>query len=487
MSRDRDVFVAIDQGGHASRAFAFDARGQRLASAWSAVSTERNVRGHVEHDGETLVASVRTVVDELAALVPAARWACAGLAVQRSSVACWDRELGTLLAPVISWQDRRQTGWLAGLARSSQRVHELTGLPLSPHYGACKLRWCIEYVPAVRAACDAGTLCAGPLASLLLCRLLEERPFLSDEANASRTQLWSPAERRWLPELLELFGVPEQVLPALVPTFAEYGTLRVGSTAVPLVVCTGDQSAVPFAAGPLDADTVYVNAGTGAFALRPLDRALIAPPLLASVLRSDDASVDFALEGTVNGAGSALAWFEEHEGLPAERLLAGLDAARHEAADVPLFLNAVAGLGSPFWVPDFEPRFEGTGEPVDRFRAVLESIAFLLLVNLDEMAQHVAAPRRLVLSGGLATSAFLGDALAALAGVPVWRSADPEASARGLAFLVAGQPPDWTVPDYVVHEPRRDERLLARYVAWLETLRRALGSQGPFTLRRSPR
>ncbi len=474
MSRDGDVFVAIDQGGHASRAVAYDRRGQRLASAFAVISTHHDALGHVEHDGEDVVGSVRTALDELAALVPAERWVKAGLAVQRSTIACWDRASGALLAPVISWQDRRHAAWLEGLRRESARVHAQTGLPLSPHYGASKLRWCLDYVAAVREARAAGRLCAGPLASLLLFRLLEERPFLADEANASRTQLWSPLERRWIPALLELFGVPLEVLPGLAPTASAFGTLRVGAARVPLVVCTGDQSAVPFAGGALDADSVYINAGTGAFALRPLPQSLIAPPLLSSVLRSDGTRVDFVLEGTVNGAGSALAWFEEQEGLPSERLLAGLDAAPPDDADVPLFLNGVSGLGSPFWAPGFEPRWEGQGEPVERFRAVVESIAFLLRANLDEMARHAPRPRRIVLSGGLGTSSYLCRALAALADAPVHRLDDPEATARGLAFLVAGEPPGWQPPALTLHAAHRDPALLARYVSWLAALQRAL-------------
>ena len=474
MSHEPDVCVAIDQGGHASRAIAYDGRGRRLASAFAVISTHRNALGHVEHDGEDVIDSVRTALDELATLVPASRWARAGLAVQRSSIACWDRASGALLAPVISWQDRRHAAWLEGLQRESARVHGQTGLPLSPHYGASKLRWCLDYVAAVREARAAGRLCAGPLASLLLFRLLEERPFLADEANASRTLLWSPLERRWLPALLDLFGVPAQVLPALAPTHSSFGTLRVGAARVPLVACTGDQSAVPFAAGALDGDSVYVNAGTGAFVLRPLRRPLVAPPLLSSVLRSSADRVDFVLEGTVNGARSALAWFEQQEGLPAERLLAGLDAAPPDDADVPLFLNGVSGLGSPFWVPDFRSRWAGKGEPVERFRAVVESIAFLLRANLDEMAVHAPRPRRIVLSGGLGTSNYLCRALAALADAPVHRLDDPEATARGLAFLVAGEPADWQPPALTVHEPRRNQVLLARYLSWLAAMQRAL-------------
>ncbi len=469
-----DVYVAIDQGGHATRAVAYDLRGHRLASAFAGVETRRNAIGHVEHDGEDLVASVRTALTGLASLVPADRWRAAGLGVQRSTVACWDRESGNLLAPVISWRDRRHAAWLGQLSRSGGRIHQLTGLPLSPHYGASKIRWCLDHVAAVRSAADEARLCAGPLASLLLNRLLEEGPVVCDEANASRTQLWSPSARAWSPELLGLFGIDLGLLPSLAPTETTFGSMSVDGTTVPLVVCTGDQSTVPFAAGALDSGSAYINLGTGAFALRPIPDARLVPPLLTSVLRSNATTVDFVLEGTVNGAGTALEWFEDREGLPAQRLLSSLDGERSTSAETPLFLNGVSGVGSPFWLAEFESRYVGDGEVQGRFRAVVESIAFLLRANLDELARHAGRPRRLVVSGGLSRSGFLCRALAALTQTPVHVQQDPEATASGLAFLAAGQPSSWEhqAPEEIL--PERDQALTARYLRWLGLMHEAM-------------
>ena len=478
MSPDDAVVVAIDQGSHATRSIAYDLRGRLLGSTCANVDTDRDALGHVEHDGESLVGSVGDALRELAALLPAPGWLAAGLAVQRSTVACWDRDTGALLAPVISWQDRRQAAWLGRLGPMAGRIHEVTGLPLSPHYGASKLRWCIDHVEEVARAREAGRLCAGPLASLLLARLVEGRPFVADEANASRTQLWLPMERRWSPELLELFGVPEAILPRLVPTEGAFGCLAGdGLPGIPLRVCTGDQSAVPYAAGALDPGAAYVNLGSGAFALRPLAQPRLGPPLLTSVLRSDAGRVDFALEGTVNGAGNALDWFEDEEGLPAERLLAGLEQAAPAGIDAPFFLNGVAGLGSPFWVPEFESRYVGRAEPAERFRAVVESIVFLLRSNLDELALHAGSPQRIVASGGLARSSFVVRCLAAVTGLPVDRLEDAEATSRGLAFLAAGQPASWEPAALTRFAPdtRHGEVLQARYRRWRSLLDGALG------------
>lgn len=467
------VYVAIDQGGHATRATAYDAAGHVHGAALVTIATQHNALGHVEHDAGEVLASVNTAFAELARHVPAARWAAAGFAVQRSSLLCWDAADGSPLSPVVSWQDRRNAAWLKGLARRAEEVQHLTGLPLSPHYGASKIRWCLDHLPAVRAAAAQGRLRAAPLACWLLHRLLREHPFVADAATAARTLLWSPFERDWSEELLAMFGIPRAVLPRAVGTAGNFGTLDCEGAAVPVTVCNGDQSVVPFAAGPLDAAAAYVNLGTGAFVLRPVPGALRAPPLLTSVIRADATHFDCVLEGSVNGAGAALEWFERHLGAAADRMLALLDGAALVDDSAPFFLNGVSGLGSPFWNPDFESRFVGEGAELQQCRAVLESVAFLIKANLDEMDRHHAPPARLVASGGLAENRLLCRLLAALSELPVDRSSDREATSRGLGFLVAGEPRQFQAPECTRFEPEDEPRLLARYVKWLELMRAA--------------
>ncbi len=469
------AYVSIDQGGHATRASAYGADGALEGAALVTIATQRNALGHVEHDVGEVVASVRTALGELARIVPVSRWAAAGFAVQRSSLVCWSADDGRALSPVISWQDTRNAAWLKGLARRAGEVQRLTGLPLSPHYGASKLRWCLDHLPEVRSAAAQSRLHAGPLASYLLHCLLEEHPFLADASTAARTLLWSPFERDWSEELLDMFGIPRAVLPRTAATACDFGTLACEGREIPVSVCNGDQSVVPFAAGPLDFDAAYVNLGTGAFVLRPTTEALRAPPLLTSVIRADAEHFDFVLEGPVNGAGAALDWLERHHGAAADRLLALL--AREDLADddAPFFLNGVAGLASPFWRPDFQSSFVGDGTDLQLCRSVLESVAFLIKANLDEMDRHRPSPARVVVSGGLAENRLLCRMLACLSGSPVDRGSDREATSRGLAFLVAGTPAGFQGPPVERFEPDPDQRLLARYLKWLALMRDAAG------------
>jgi glycerol kinase len=471
-----ECWLALDQGGHASRALLFDADGAMLDEAHAPVATR--VDGvRVEHDAEELIGSLRAVIAAVAGRAAAAgrSIAGAGLATQRSSIACWSRASGAALSPVISWQDRRHAAWLERFAPRSAWIRERTGLVLSPHYGASKMRWCLDELPAVRAAAASGELVLGPLASFIVFRLGRERRLLADPANASRTQLWDLRTRDWSEELAALFGVPRAALPACTTSRADFGTLDTAAGAVPLTVVTGDQSAAPFAFGALDPATAYVNAGTGAFVQRPIrDRLPAAPRLLASVVWSDAAGVDYMLEGTVNGAGSALDWLAAREGVDAAGLLAraGLVPAR---AEPPLFLNGVSGLGSPYWVSDFESRFIGAGDTGARALAVLESIVFLICVNLEALACHGPPFARILLSGGLGASGLFCRLLAAASGLPVWRATDPEATARGLARLTARPEPPWPAGALEEIPPRADPALQRRLARWRQALEAALG------------
>jgi glycerol kinase len=411
--------------------------------------------GEVEHNADEIAASLRAAALGVLRGAGDLHIEAAGLATQRSTIVSFERGSAAALSPAISWQDRRNAAWLQGFAGHTARIGELTGLPLSPHYGVGKMRWCLDHVPAVQRARERADLVIGPLAAFLTRRL--SGAALADPANASRTLLWDSGERDWSDELLQLFGMQRGWLPPCTPTRSEYGHLRLDEHAaeaagavgtaratgaprpIALRAVTGDQSAIPFAFGAPDPASVYINLGTGAFIQRPLTvRPVHAAPLLASVLLAEANRALYSLEGTVNGAGAATSAFVAQARLPEASLWAQLEALP-TPLELPVYINGIGGLGSPYWRPQQDSYF--IGEPqgdavLQRFAAVVESIVFLIAINFDLMQHRSGALSRVIVSGGLSRSDWLCRRLASVLEVPVLRGAQ-EATVLGVAALAA--------------------------------------------------
>jgi glycerol kinase len=466
------LWLALDQGGHASRALVFDQQGKQVAQAYATISTQRIDNDRVEHDANEIVDSLRLVIDEVAQTLGAdtAHVHAVGLATQRSSVVCWNRRTGQPLSPVLSWQDRRNAELVSQLISHMDAIQQITGLVLSPHYGASKIRWCLDHLDAVKTAQEQGDLCCGPLASYLLFSLLNNRPCLIDPANASRTQLWSPAAGDWSEDLLHWFSIPKVVLPKPVVTEFDYGFLPFADRTIPLRVCTGDQAAVPFANGALKSNTLYVNLGTGAFILAPIAQPIPqAAPLLSSVLHSNNQSITYALEGTVNGAGSALSWWQEQTGLDVWQSLGALQRSNVENSSPPLFINAIGGIASPYWLSTQQSKFiyDASSDTQHHLIAIIESIAFLINANIELMCAKLPTLDTIQVGGGLSACPYLSECLADLSGLSVVRLSERELTGRGLAYLVAGRPQSWS-PVHVkqIISPIKNPNLLLRQANW---------------------
>jgi len=460
-----DYILAIDQGTHASRALVFDHRGRTVTSQLLDVDLTRRRPGYAEQDAGQILDSVRQVTAQaLQALSPAQRRAvgACGLTTQRSTVLAWRRD-GTPLSPALSWQDTRGAVQVDDLKPRADSIRRISGLPLSAHYGASKLHW-------LNHAYGGGDdLWLGPLAAFLLHNLADRERCRVDHSNAQRMQLLDIHTRDWSPALLGWFAVPGDRLPGCTPVISDYGQLA--GCGIPVTAVCGDQNAAWFGNGTAQEDTALINLGSGAFILAMQAQRAVAPELLTSIAVSDAHDCRFLAEATVNGAGSALQWLQQH--YAGGDIHAHLPAWLDEETSPPLFINSVGGLGSPWWENRLEPAFHperATHTLAARAVAVAESIVFLLKANL-ELLQRQGPVKCLRVSGGLSRIGQLCQKLADLAGLPVTRCGDSEASARGVAWLAAGRPGHWATTDGAQHfQPQPDSPLHDRYRRFREHL-----------------
>ncbi len=392
----------------------------------------------------------------------------AGLGTQRSSLVFWRQPDGKALSPILSWQDRRAASLVGSFSQHAELIRERTGMWLSPHYGALKVLWCLEHLREVKAASADGTLCWGPLASFLWFRLARDAPFLVDPSCAQRTLLWSMKSGDWDPELVQLFGISRGQRPRCMNTLDAFGELPVAGHPVPLHALTGDQGASLFCTGKPRFDIVFVNVGTGAFLQKLCPEESVDPPrLLTSIVYRDETELLHTTEGCIHGAGSALLTLK---GEP-EELLKQLPDWLADPQEPPLFLNGISGLGSPYWIADFPSRFVGAGESWQQAVAVLESIVFLIQVNLEELEGTQPPYKEITISGGLTRLDGLCQRVADLSGVPVRRASDVEATLSGIGWLAAGRPEIWGDEEAaVIFQPQPNPRLQGRFHTWREQM-----------------
>ncbi len=461
--------LAIDQGTHASKAVLFSTDGQLIEYAEQTVSLLQIDHERIEQDPVELLNSIKSVIKKLDADKLSQTLFC-GLATQRSTVIAWHANTGLPISPAISWQDRRSNKDLQQFKPHENNIKKITGLPLSPHYGVGKFRWLLENNLNVKKAFSKNKLYVGTLASYLIFNLLNEKLFVVDHSNAQRTLLFDLKTLNWSDKLLSLFNINKKILANCKPVEYAYGNLIFNN--IPLTMVCGDQNAALYSQGAVDAGSAIINIGTGAFIIAPCHKKITDSDLLCGIAQSNSrGSCEYLLEGTVNGAGSALSWAQKK--YPVKNLFEQLPQWLEQVKTPGIFINTIGGLGSPWWKSAKPACFihEKNLSIKYKYVAIIESIVFLIQHNLELMQQHIPLTQ-LKVSGGLSQLDGLCQKLADISTLPVIRIKETEATARGTAWLAAGQPENWAFePAERNFKPQKNSDLINRYKKFSQEIR----------------
>jgi glycerol kinase len=372
-----------------------------------------------------------------------------GITNQRETICFWDRE--TMGAPrrAIVWQDRRTAGICATLREAGHEptVEQRTGLRLDPYFSGTKLAWVRTEDPQTWRRIEAGEVAVGTVDSYLVARLTRGVHHVTDPSNASRTLLYDLHTGDWSPELLALFGVPQQALPDIVASYGVLGRTDPSSFLgldLPIAAILGDQQAALFGQGCYVPGSSKCTYGTGSFVLVNTGEEIVASHsgLLTTVAwQHPDGRREFALEGAVFVTGAAVQWLRDGLGI--------IDAAAETedlARSVPdsggvVFVPALTGLGAPDWDPYARGAILGITRGTTRAhlaRATLEAIAFEVRDVVDLMTREASLQLpELSVDGGAAANGFLCQYQADQLGVPVMRSSELQATGLG-AGIAAG-------------------------------------------------
>lgn len=433
--------LALDQGSSSSRTILYNLDGKGMARASQSVSTFTPRPGWVEQDPKEILSSQFTTLRKVLQLVPKNRpIAALGVANQRSTLVLWRRRDGVPIGPALSWQDRRNSVLCDSMQSEATKIRRRTGLRLSPHYAASKLSWLLqEHRSLYRGLKDKDLLC-GTVNSFLIWHLTGGKAYLTDHTNAARMLLFNLAQLRWDPYLLSLFGLPPSCLPDPKPTFSDFGTAKIGGRQIPIRCSMGDQQASLLGQGCRREGEANINFGTGGFfLLHTGEKRKVRPGLLTSIASSNSNEASYLLEGTVNAVGSLLDWSKRLVGF---QETASIDKhcnrSVHGTSSHLFLIPSLMGLGAPHWrdqIPSAMIGLSNTTKPQDLLKASVESIAFLMRDIYE--AFGTLPTKKILVSGGVAMSNYLLQYQANLLQLPLFRSLESEASAKGTAMGAA--------------------------------------------------
>ncbi|GLR66366.1 carbohydrate kinase [Acidocella aquatica] len=420
--------LAIDQGTTSTKAYLRMADGTTRLAGSRGHSQLHPHPGWVEHDPLELLENIRAL---LAAAAPFARL---GLANQGETVVAWDAQTKRPLHNAIVWQDNRTSPETERLKAAGLEAETLAraGLPLDPYFSATKLRWLLDNTQDARALHRQGRLRLGTSDAFFIDCLTGT--FATDVSTASRTSLLNLRTLQWDETLCALFGVPLECLPEIRPTAGDFGQLPGGAT---LTASAVDQQAALFGHGCQQPGDIKITFGTGAFALGLTGAAPVMGGttglLPTAAWQIGAAAPQFALEGGILTAGSALEWLRGI-GLLAD--FAEIDALSgpSAAAQGVFFVPALAGLGCPYWDRTARGAWLGLSLETPRaalIRAVVEGIA-LRAAELAAAFAKTSPLARVSIDGGLSRSTYFTQFLANALGHPVSVAASADLTALGM-------------------------------------------------------
>ena len=439
--------MALDQGTTSSRCIIFDHSGAMLASAQKEFAQHYPKPGWVEHDAaeiwETTLEVARGAMAK--AGLSAADIAAIGITNQRETTVVWDKETGAPVCPAIVWQCRRTAPMADALAASgwAEKIRQRTGLVPDAYFSGTKLRWILDKIPGARRGAEEGRLLFGTIDSWLIWNLTGGRAHVTDVTNASRTMLFDIRRLRWDPELLELFGIPEQMLPKVQPSSCIYGETEPAlfGGKIPVAGAAGDQQSALFGQCCFEAGDVKNTYGTGCFLLMHTGSEPVFSKngLITTIAASGPGRIRYALEGSVFTAGAAVQWLRDEMGLISDA--AASEAAARSVTDTGgvYVVPAFTGLGAPYWNQYARGTITGITRGFTRaqlIRATLESLAYQTCDICRAMESDAGVElTRLRVDGGASANDLLMQFQSDLLGAEVLRPACIETTALGAAYL----------------------------------------------------
>ena len=402
-------FLSIDQGTTSSRAVLFDANLVTLSSYQKEYDLSYPHSGWVELDPKDVLSTVKESIENILGEVDVTDIKSCGITNQRETTIVWDKLSGKPIYPGIVWQDRRTADYCEELKHKGfeDAVKDKTGLLLDPYFSATKIKWILDNVPGALSRAENGELLFGTIDSYLIYNLTKEKNHLTDITNASRTLLYNIKEESWDQDLLDLFGIPKEMLPDVYDCDADFGTLICGNHSIKINGVIGDQQSALVGQRCFKSGQMKSTFGTGCFLMvnTAEDVLKIKEGLLTTVGYKIDGKISYAVEGSIYSCGNIVKWLRDgmkffDKASESEKMILSSDDNDSNI----LFLPAFNGLGAPYWNSSVRGGFHGITQDTTReemVTAAFESICFQVLDIIKILEEYKISSDELRVDGGM--------------------------------------------------------------------------------------
>lgn len=443
----KEYIVALDQGTTSSRAILFNKKGDIVNIAQKEFQQIYPKSGWVEHDPQEIWSSQMAVFTEAMAKSKTKLESIKGIGItnQRETTVVWNRRTGEPIYNAIVWQDRRTADYCAKLIQDGHldMVQEKTGLLIDSYFSATKIKWILDNVKGARKLAERKELAFGTIDSWLIWNLTNGEKHVTDVTNASRTMLYNINELKWDKELLELFDIPESLLPEVKSSSEVYGetSTELGSRPIPIAGIAGDQQAALFGQMCIKKGMAKNTYGTGCFLLMNIGNKPVKSEnkLVTTIGWKIGKEVVYALEGSIFIGGAVVQWLRDELKIIKKSSDVEALASSVDTTDGVYLVPAFAGLGAPHWNPNARGTIFGISRGTTDAhiaRAAIESIAYQTHDILKAMeADSKTKIKELRVDGGATQNQFLLQFQADILKSTVVRPKITETTAMGAAFL----------------------------------------------------
>jgi glycerol kinase len=445
---EKKYILALDQGTTSSRAILFNEKAEIVKIAQKEFTQYFPKPGWVEHDANEIWSSILAVIAEALSTsgINANEVAGIGITNQRETAVVWDKETGQPVYHALVWQSRQTAGICDELKEAGYNdlFRDKTGLLIDAYFSGTKVKWILDNVEGAREKAEKGDLLFGTVDTWLIWKLSGGKVHVTDYSNASRTLMYNIYNLEWDQELLDILTVPKSMLPEVRPSSEVYAhtvDFHFFGEEVPIAGVAGDQQAALFGQACFEEGMAKNTYGTGCFMLMNTGEKAVKSQngLLTTLAWGFDGKVEYALEGSIFVAGSAIQWLRDGLKLFDNAADSEALATKVESTDGVYVVPAFVGLGTPYWDSDVRGAVFGLtrGTSKEHFtRATLESLAYQTKDVLDAMeADSGIELKALRVDGGASLNNFLMQFQSDLLNVPVERPIVSETTALGAAYL----------------------------------------------------